>query len=92
VQSSFAGECPRCGFRVKTQVGHTFECPRCGLKMSRQNVAAMNIRRRYLKGKPRMWGFSRSKDPEETMMVELRAGGHPEWAEPNDMGPDEMAL
>jgi putative transposase len=67
-------ECPKCGFRVKTQVGHTFECPRCGLKMNRHNVAAMNIRRRYLKGKPRMWGFPRSEDPEETMKVELRAG------------------
>jgi putative transposase len=67
-------ECPKCGFRVKTQVGHEFKCPRCGLKMSRHNVAAMNIRRRYLKGKHKMWGFPRSGDPEETMRVELRAG------------------
>ena len=42
--------------------------------MNRHNVAAMNIRRRYLKGKPKMWGFPRSEDPEETMRVELRAG------------------
>ena len=55
-------------------MGHIFECPRCGLKMSRQNVAAMNIRRRYLKSKHKIWGFPRSKDPEETMRVELRAG------------------
>ena len=67
-------ECPKCGFRVKTQVGREFECPRCGLKMNRQNVAAMNIRGRYLKGKHKMWGFPRSGDPEETMRVELRAG------------------
>ena len=59
---------------MKTQVGHEFECPRCNLKMSRQNVAAMNIRRRYVKGKHKMWGFPRSKDPEETMRVELQAG------------------
>jgi len=59
---------------VKTQVGHTFECPKCSLKMSRHNIAAVNIRRRYMKGKPRMWGFPRSGDPEETMKVELRVG------------------
>ena len=51
-----------------------FECPRCNLKMNRQNVAAMNIRGRYLKGKHKMWGFPRSEDPEESMMVEPRAG------------------
>ena len=56
-------ECPKCGFKVKTQVEHIFECPRCGLKMSRQNVAAMNIRGRYLKGKHRMWGFPRGLGP-----------------------------
>jgi len=60
--------------------------------MSRQNVAAMNIRRRYLKGKPRMWGFPRSKDPEEANDGGAAGRGHPERAKPNDMGPDEIGL
>jgi hypothetical protein len=59
--------------------------------MNRHRVASINIRRRYLEGKRRagMRGFPHSNEPEETMMVELWAGGHPEL-EPCDMDPDEM--
>ncbi|MDK6028612.1 transposase [Ignisphaera sp. 4213-co] len=89
--------CPRCGYVVKTQVGRIFKCPRCGLEMNRQKVASVNIRKRYLEGrckegKPRMWGFPHSNDPEASMMVELWAGVTPNGWKPMIWAPMKGAL
>ncbi|MEM4013478.1 transposase, partial [Desulfurococcus sp.] len=65
--------CPRCGYVVKTQVGHVFKCPRCRLEIDRQEVASINIRSRYL----RMWGFPRTNEPEFSVRAEVWVGVAP---------------
>ena len=43
---------------------------------------------KYLKH-TKMWGSPHSSEPEQSYEGELWVGGHPEWVEANDMGPND---
>jgi putative transposase len=76
--------CPRCGCVVKTRVGRVYKCPKCGFELDRQKLASINIYLKYTK----MRGLPHSNDPEKSEGGAV-GWGHPERAEPRDMGSDE---